>query len=299
MARTIKSRLTLGLSFLFVIILLLSGVGAYFLYQLSRNSAATLQNNYRSVAYAQSMVNALSDLREVRQTSGPVPEATPAYQQLRQQFERSLSAELNNITEPGEQELADSLATGFRQFVSSAPPVAQAALFQQLRRQIERVATLNLRAIELQSQRTRQIANRTIGTLGLLATLGILATLSFIFSFPDYITKPIQELTSGIQRVAAGHYDQRLPVRPHDEFAPVALAFNDMARRLEGYETPDGTLRIDSTGPLDKVVSHYRPGSAPNPAIQDTADQHRLVEQLRQQAQQLQRIADALAALNG
>ena len=55
MQTTIKSKLTLGLGFLFLIILLLSGVGGYFLYQLSRSTAATLQDNYRSVSYAQRM----------------------------------------------------------------------------------------------------------------------------------------------------------------------------------------------------------------------------------------------------
>ncbi|RSK47407.1 HAMP domain-containing protein [Hymenobacter rigui] len=287
MARTIKARLTLGLSFLFVIILLLSGVGAYFLYQLSRSSAATLQDNYRSVAYARAMSDALSDVREARR-AGPAAEVVRA----EAAFRRSLRAEQGNITEPGEQELADSLAASFGQYAAQA--AAPAGLYQQVRGQVGRVATLNLRAIEQQSLRTRRIANRTIGTLGLLATLGILATVSFIFSFPDYLTRPVEELTAGIRRVAEGHYDQRLPVRAHDEFAPVAQAFNDMARRLEGYETADGTPRIDSSGPLDLVTSHLRPGSAPDAADDLTRRRH-LATQLQRQARQLQRTADELA----
>ena len=271
MFTTLKSRLTLGLSFLFVVILLLSGVGAYFLYSLSRSTAATLQDNYRSVEYARFLTNALSDLREARLTAGPEATATPAYQQARQEFQRYLTAELNNITEPGEQELADSLATSFRQWESAAP-AAQTGLYQQLRGQIGRVAALNLRAIEQQSAATRRVANRTIGTLGLLAAVGILATLSFIFSFPDYLTRPGEELTAGIRRVADGDYSQR---------------------RLERYETAEGTPRIDATGPLDLVTSHRRPGSAPE-ASAAGPEQLRLVEQLRQQARQLQRTADAL-----
>ena len=294
MRATIKSKLTLGLSFLFLIILLLSGVGAYFLYQLSRSSEATLYNNYRSVTYAQRLAEALADLRDAGLAT------TPAAIQARQAFERSLTAEQHNITEPGEGALVDSIAAGFRQYLL-APPAAEAsrAGYPQLRRQVSRVAAINLRAIEQQSQRTRRIANRTITTLGLLAVIGILATFSFIFSFPDYVTKPVEELTAGIRRLAAGDYGQRLPTHAHDEFAEVAGAFNDMARKLEGYETADGTPGIDSSGPLELVTSHRRPGThAPAPTITSaqSAEQLHLLQQLGEQTRQIKRTTDALLA---
>ena len=262
MQATIKSKITLGLGFLFLIILLLSGVGGYYLYQLSRSAQATLKDNYRSVAYAQHLNDALSDLRDAYLAGGPTAEATAA--RARETFERNLTAEQRNITEPGEDQLADSVAAGFRQYLPLEPTTADSrAIYQQLRHQISRVAGLNLRAIEAQGQRTRQIANRTITVLGLVAALGILATFSFIFSFPDYVTKPVEELTAGIRRLAAGDYSQRLPQPAYTEFTEVAQAFNDMAQKLEGYETPDGTPRIDSSGPLDIVTSHQRPGPAP------------------------------------
>ncbi|OUJ72306.1 HAMP domain-containing protein [Hymenobacter crusticola] len=291
MARTLKSKLTLGLGFLFVIILLLSGVGGYFLYRLSRSTEATLQDNYRSVAYSRFMADALADMRQARTTPSPQV-AAPSYALARQTFERHLAAEQRNITEPGERELVDSLTTSFRQYAGTA--AEQAPLYAQVRAQVSRVATINLQAIEHQASSTRQIANRTIGTLGLLAAVGILATFSFIFSFPDYLTRPVEELTVGIRRVAEGHYDQPLPVRANDEFSPVAVAFNDLAHRLETYETADGTPRLDASGPLERVTTHHRPGTAPMPSLPQEGAQRQLVEQLRQQARQLQRTADAL-----
>ena len=289
MQATIKSKLTLGLGFLFLIILLLSGVGAYFLYQLSRSAEATLQNNYRSVNYARQMTDALADLRDARATA-----AAPAAAQARQTFERYLAAEQRNITEPGEGELADSMAAGFRQFLLADPAAeASRAGYLRLRRQSARVAALNLRAIEQQSERTRRISNRTITTLGLIAALGILATFLFTFSFPGYITQPVDDLTAGIQRLGAGDYSQRLPTDTHPEFVGVARAFNDMAQKLESYETAEGTPRIDSSGPLDLVTTHHRAGT---PETDAAAAHRRLVEQLREQARQLQRTANALLA---
>ena len=262
MQATIKSKITLGLGFLFLIILLLSGVGAYYLYQVSGSAEATLKDNYRSVAYAQGLHDALGDLRDAYLTGGPAAEPTAA--RAREAFERNLAAEQRNITEPGEGQLADSVAAGFLQYLLVAPTAADSrASYQQLRRQVSRVAALNLHAIEQQGQRTRQIATRTITVLGLVAALGILATFSFIFSFPDYVTKPVEELTARIRRLAAGDYSQRLPAPAYSEFTEITQVFNDMARKLEGYETPDGTPRIDRSGPLDIVTRHQRPGPGP------------------------------------
>ena len=295
MSATIKSRLTLGLGFLFLIILLLSGVGTYFLYQISHSTEATLRNNYRSVAYARQLADALADLRDARLSAGP--NAAPAAAQARRAFEQALAAEQRNITEPGEGRLADSLATGFGQYLApGAAPAALQAGYRQLRRQTGRVATLNLRAIEQQSQRTRQIATRTITTLGLLAVVGILATFSFLFSFPDYVTKPVEELSSGIRRLAAGDYHQRLAPPAYQEFAAVASAFNDMAQKLEGYETAEGTLLIDTSGALEVVIPHRRPGATPAvPPV--PAEQTRLLRQLREQIRQLTLTTETL--LNG
>ena len=297
MQSTIKSKLTLGLGFLFLIILLLSGVGGYFLHQLSQSAEATIIDNYRSVLYSQRMGDALADLQEAR--SAPGLAAAPATAQARGRFEKALREEQANITEPGEGALADSVAASFGQYLAvGAAPAADRAGYQQLRGQVSRVAAINLRAIEQKSEGSRRVATRTITTLGLLAALGLLVTFSFIFSFPEYVAKPIEELTAGIQRLAACDYSQRLPTQVPGEFVEVARAFNDMAQKLDGYETPSGTPRIDSSGPLDLVTTHRQPGTPPPAAsAAASADQQRLMQQLREQTRQLQRTADAL--LNG
>ena len=94
MQAAIKSKLTLGLGFLFLIILLLSGVGGYFLYRISNSMEGTLRDNYRSVAYARQMAEALADLRDARLSTGPEAEALAA--QSRQAFDRTLVDEQRN-----------------------------------------------------------------------------------------------------------------------------------------------------------------------------------------------------------
>jgi hypothetical protein len=50
---TIKTKLQLGLLFLFGVIVLLGGMGMYYLNQLKEESANILTDNYESISYVQ------------------------------------------------------------------------------------------------------------------------------------------------------------------------------------------------------------------------------------------------------
>jgi histidine kinase len=50
------------------------------------------------------------------------------------------------------------------------------------------------------------------------------------------ILRPLRQLALSSQRIAAGHYDERVAVPASDELAAVAASFNDMAQALEQVE---------------------------------------------------------------
>jgi histidine kinase len=50
------------------------------------------------------------------------------------------------------------------------------------------------------------------------------------------ILRPLRQLAHSSQRIAAGHYDERVVVPVSDELAAVATSFNDMAGALEAVE---------------------------------------------------------------
>jgi hypothetical protein len=56
---TIKTKLQLGLLFLFGVIVLLGGMGMYYLNQLKEESANILTDNYESISYVQKMQESL------------------------------------------------------------------------------------------------------------------------------------------------------------------------------------------------------------------------------------------------
>ena len=58
---TIKAKISLGLGFMFAIILGLGGLGAYYLHELADDSQAILKDNYSSLQYTSDMQKALLD----------------------------------------------------------------------------------------------------------------------------------------------------------------------------------------------------------------------------------------------
>ncbi|HSN45184.1 MAG TPA: type IV pili methyl-accepting chemotaxis transducer N-terminal domain-containing protein [Casimicrobiaceae bacterium] len=77
--------------------------------------------------------------------------------------------------------------------------------------------------------RTIQLALVALAIIGAVA----LIYLSFLF-----IIRPVHQLEDGLQRMAKGDFDVRLPVESKDEFGALAKGFNHMAEELEeSYRT--------------------------------------------------------------
>jgi len=69
-------------------------------------------------------------------------------------------------------------------------------------------------------------------TLLLLVALVWLVSLAPLFFIAHRISRPIQELTAGLTRFAAGDWDQRLAPARDDEVGQAVAAFNHMAEQL-------------------------------------------------------------------
>jgi signal transduction histidine kinase len=68
----------------------------------------------------------------------------------------------------------------------------------------------------------------------LLATLIALALSAFVgWWLSRRITRPVQQLTTAAEAVAAGQFDQAVQVNSHDELGRLSHTFNDMTSRLQ------------------------------------------------------------------
>ncbi|MDQ4029235.1 MAG: cell wall metabolism sensor histidine kinase WalK, partial [Actinomycetota bacterium] len=70
-------------------------------------------------------------------------------------------------------------------------------------------------------------------SIAALLLLALLATSGLAFLLARLITKPLEELAEGAQAIAESQFDHNIPVRSHDEVGRLAVAFNDMASKLQ------------------------------------------------------------------
>jgi histidine kinase len=71
--------------------------------------------------------------------------------------------------------------------------------------------------------------------IAVLAASAVALAVSYVFS--RNILAPVRVMTNASQRIAEGHYDERVELRGEDELHQLAGSFNKMAEQLEQVET--------------------------------------------------------------
>jgi PAS domain S-box-containing protein len=224
---TIKNKLRAGIGFLFLMALVSSGLADYYLTRLSTDSRVILKDNYRSLIYVKNIGQVLDNPKvQVLNAS-----------QLRI-IENNLILEEKNVTEPGEGRLTDSLRDVFEQLKqANANTASPMQLKTQMKNIMYGIMQLNMNAIEHKNGIASNTADRAIIIVSLIGTLCFLIAFSFVVNFPSYIANPVRELIHGISAIANKNYNKRLIFPSKDEFGEVADAFNQMAGKLNEYET--------------------------------------------------------------
>ncbi|CCH53486.1 PAS/PAC sensor signal transduction histidine kinase [Fibrisoma limi BUZ 3] len=216
---TLKAKISLGLTFMFAIILALGGLGAYYLNQLSNDAQAILKDNYISLEYTSDMQKALMNL-------AVDPDAKAV-------FEQNLRLQERNVTEVGEQSLTDALRRDFNRVKAGA---RDSLTINRLRNSLLLLDDVNRQAMVRKNRTAEQTANDALVWLAFIGTLCFLVVFSFIINFPGYIANPLRELTRGIKQVASRNFEERLHFQSSDEFGELARSFNSMAQKLDEYE---------------------------------------------------------------
>jgi len=222
----IKNKLRAGIGFLFLMALISSGMADYYLTRLSNDSKAILKDNYRSLVYAKNIQQALD-----------YPKSVSTAVRL-QTIETNVSKEEQNVTEPGEGQLADSLRAGFEQYkLALNNPQAVNERGIKIRNILNNIVQLNMTGIEHRNAIAQQTADKGIILVSLIGSLCFLIAFSFVWNFPGYIANPVKELIQGIKEIANKNYSKRLVFPAKDEFGDLADAFNQMAGKLNEYES--------------------------------------------------------------
>ena len=288
----IRTKLFVGYLVFTATLVVLGGWSAWHLREMGGVSRNIIANNYDSTVAAHDMRDSLE-----RQNSaalfallGRRDEALKKLIEYRNRFDASLQSAANNITEPGEGEIIESLrrnreayytqvdaflaeVRALRGPVSTVPDElrdgASSAserflrlepLINRLREDCDNLLQVNQRAMVAKSEAASGVAQHWfLTTLAIAASL-VAVGLGFAVFLANRIVGPLRELTTTAARIAAGDLDAKATVDSRDEVGILAAGFNTMAERIRHLRRSDlGKLVIAQQTTEAAIDSLYDP----------------------------------------
>jgi NtrC-family two-component system sensor histidine kinase KinB len=246
MKHSIRTRFTLGMIFLFIIISVLAVFSGYYLNKLSSKTSAILKENYLSVVYAREMSEGLMNINQEITTcflTKRTPDTLKIAKELNQ-INLSLGSEKNNITEPGEDKLVSGIETNYLEYKDSlqtlvkSPESATGLLYLQnksanLYQQLSILSQMNGKALEVKTDDAKASSQSALTKMTILATMCFLIGMSFAFSFAAYFNRRFFQLYHGLKEIVASNFEQRLYFDGNDEFSEISVVVNEMAENLK------------------------------------------------------------------
>jgi PAS domain S-box-containing protein len=243
MSVRLKTKLSLGLIFLFIVIVLFGVLGLFYINQLSKEGRQVLQNNQESLLYCNRMLQSLEDIR-TRKDAMDI-------------FKDNLKRQQGNITEIGEKEATDDLTKNFNEMLVDPNDSSN---YVDIRRSIYRIQDVNEQAILRKNTIAHQTAESAANVLTMLFTILTLVSFTFIFNLPGIISGPISSLSEGILAIAGKNYKKRIYLKQGDEFGDLANAFNIMAGKLDEYESSNLAQIKFEKSRIETIINQMRDG---------------------------------------
>lgn len=215
----IKTKLNLSVGLLFILIIILALVGAFYIFLIKKDTENILKANYNTLEYSRNMLLSLDEINTNEEKAIAI-------------FETNLNKQKSNITEIGEGKATDNLHENFNFLKKNR---SDETAKSKIRQDIFEIMKLNMVAIKQKSdiaKHTAETANLWIAVTG---TLCFLIAFNLLVNLPNNIANPIKELTASIKEIANKNYSERVHFMNHNEFGDLAKSFNTMAEKLQEY----------------------------------------------------------------
>jgi nitrogen fixation/metabolism regulation signal transduction histidine kinase len=213
--------------------------------KLSKKTSAILKENFLSVVYAREMsegINYINNEITGSFLTNKPPDSLKIFSQLKY-FDKSLQAEKNNLTEPGEDKLVSVIDMDFKDYTKAVnnclglPHSPEKILSVQnisseLLQQLVLLSEMNGKALEIKTDDAKISSKNALTQMTILATLCFLIGMSFTFSFASYFNQRFFLLHNGIKEIISGNTRKRLLLDGKDEFYELSLIFNEMIDQL-------------------------------------------------------------------
>ncbi|MBP4138872.1 HAMP domain-containing sensor histidine kinase [Flavobacterium geliluteum] len=219
----IKTKLNLGVGLLFLLIIILSLVSAFYIFSIKKDTENILKANYNTLEYSRNMLLSLDEIRTNTDNDTAI-----------RTFKENLQKQTQNITETGEQKVTDNVKVNFALLEKNrSSEVAKT----QIRQDIFAIMKLNMNAIKQKSDIAKHTAETANLWIAIVGTLCFLIAFNLLINLPHNIANPIKELTLSIKEIANKNYSERVHFTNHNEYGDLAKSFNTMAQKLEEYNS--------------------------------------------------------------
>jgi PAS domain S-box-containing protein len=239
----LKTKLSIGIGFLFIAILISGILGIFSMHQLKKDARLILEDNYETLVYSNSML-ALMDREPIDSTVFAA-------------FENNLRKQEANITEPGEAAATAMVRDIFEQLKHDPDNDSLQLL---IRRRIYEINTANQQAIFRKNAaaetNARRFSNFTMFVFGSLALIAF----TLAVNFPGIISEPVNALSEGIKAIVNKDYSKRIRITQQDEFGELAQAFNSMAEKLDEYEHSNLAKIKFEKSRIDTIINQMNDG---------------------------------------
>jgi hypothetical protein len=217
----LKTKLTLGLGFLFLIIFTLAFFCAYYVEKLAGDAQAILRDNYDSLVYSRGMIAAVDEMKTAIDSSIFNPNdnkkitdySLQLFESSKAAFEKNLNAEKNNITEIHEQEYVNTLSSNYALFLNLCEQVKKGGgstsmyfsdilpCYEKLKQSINSIYDINMQAVVRKSLITKQQATNVIIYISSIAALCIILAFGYFWYFPLYISTVLSDISARMRKL--------------------------------------------------------------------------------------------------
>lgn len=235
----LKTKLTLGVGLLFLLIVLLSVIGSVYINKLKSDTEKILTANYNSLEFSKNMLLALDNIS----TDSTVAVAD---------FQKNNKLQEKNLTEFGEKEATQNLNLHFNSYLK-APDIHKEKL---IREDLAKIMSLNMKGIERKSDIAIITAENATFWIVSLGTVCFLIAFILLFNLPQTIAEPINQLTFSIKQIADKNYNERVHFKGSEEFSSLADSFNTMAEKLQEYESSTLSKQLMDKKRIETLVNN-------------------------------------------
>jgi PAS domain S-box-containing protein len=235
----IKTKLTLGVGLLFVLIVLLSVIGSVYINKLKSDTEKILTANYNSLEFSQNMLLALDKIN----TDSAI---------AIKDFKKNNILQEKNLTEFGEKEATQNLNLHFESYLKQ-PSIEKEKL---IREDLVKIMSLNMKGIERKSDIAIITAENATFWIATLGTICFLIAVTLLFNLPQTIAEPINQLTFSIRQIANKNYNERVHFKGSEEFNDLANSFNVMAEKLQEYESSTLSTQLMDKKRIETLVNN-------------------------------------------